>query len=66
MTYVDTSSYNSDMWVEIDITEYVKAHAGEVISISLWDEGEDNDQGHIDFTSREVAGFEPKLVISSD
>ena len=63
IAFVDTTAYQSNQWVEIDITEYVKNHAGEVISIVLCDEGTDNDEGHVDFASREQQGREPKLVV---
>ena len=63
IAFVDTTAYQSNQWVEIDITEYVKNHAGEVISIVLCDEGKDNDEGHVDFASREQQGREPKLDI---
>lgn len=63
VAYLDTSSYAANKWVEIDITEYIKAHAGEVISISIRNEGTDHEEAHIDFASRETAGYEPSIII---
>ena len=63
VAYVDTTAYQSNQWIEIDVTEYVKNHKGEVISIVLCDEGKDNDEGHVDFASREQQGKEPKLIV---
>jgi hypothetical protein len=63
VAYVDTTAYQSNQWIEIDVTEYVKNHKGEVISIVLCDEVKDNDEGHVDFASREQQGKEPKLIV---
>jgi len=63
LTYVDTSDYDPNEWVEIDVTEYVKAHLGEVISFSLRDEGQDHEESHIDFASRESEN-KPTLVLT--
>ena len=60
---IDTSSYRSNRWVEIDVTDYVKAHAGEVISFTFRNEGADTEKNHLEFYSREQAGMEPQLVI---
>ena len=65
-SFVDTTRCKPETWLEIDVTEYVKANSGKVISLSLWNEGSDHDQGHITFMSREKAGFEPQLVIVSE
>lgn len=61
---VDTSTYRGSTWVEIDVTDYVKAHAGEVVSFAFWNEGADTEKNHLEFYSREQAGMEPQLVIS--
>ena len=60
---VDTIAYQSDKWVEIDVTDYIREHSGEMVSFSLRDEGKDSEESHIDFASREVSDYEPKLII---
>ena len=60
---VDTSAYRDNTWVEIDVTEYVKAHRGEVISVAILNEGAETEKNNLEFYSREQAGMEPQLVI---
>ena len=50
-------------WAEIDVTDYVKSHIGEVITFSLWNEGNDSENNHLDFNSRNVTNHEPRLII---
>ena len=64
--FVDTTKCRPEACLEIDVTEYVKANSGKVLSFSLWNEGTDHEEGHISFFSREKAGFEPQLIIVSE
>ena len=66
IAYVDTSNFTPNSWIELDVTEYLKEHKGEVISIMFSNEGQDHEEAHIDFNSREKQGHEPQLIIVSD
>ena len=58
--------YKPGDWIEIDLTEYVKAYVaanpGKDISFVLRDEGGDNSNGHLKFASRESENA-PQLII---
>lgn len=60
---VESAAFVAWEWIEIDVTEYVKAHIGEVFTFSLWNEGVDSEGNHLNFSTREKEGFEPQLVI---
>ena len=60
---IESSSFVAWQWIEIDVTDYVKAHIGETISFALKNEGVDSENNHLTFFSRTKEGFEPQLVI---
>lgn len=62
---VDTSSYQSDRWVEIDVTDYVRAHLGEPISFAIFNEGTDGTSNMLQFSSREIRRKEPQLILTA-
>ena len=61
---IDTSSAKKDTWIEIDVTEYVKAHAGELVAFAIINEGTETEENHINLGSREVEGQEPQLSVA--
>ena len=61
---IDSASFVGYQWIEIDVTDYIKAHLGETVTFSIWNEGIDSEGNYIDFHSRESARHEPQLVIS--
>ena len=60
---IDSASFAAWNWIEIDVTDYVKAHSGNIISFALMNEGVDSEENHLLFYSREKEGHEPQLVI---
>ena len=60
---IDSASFVAWNWIEIDVTDYVKAHSGNIISFVLMNEGVDSEENHLLFYSREKEGHEPQLVI---
>lgn len=60
---IESASFVAWQWIEIDVTEYVKAHVGETISFALKNEGIDSENNHLTFFSRTKEGHEPQLVI---
>ena len=60
---VDTSGYKSNRWIEIDVTEYVRDHWGEVMNLSLRNTGEKGGNNHVRFNSRNATSNQPMLVV---
>ena len=61
---VDASLFVGYNWVEIDVTDYVKDHYGEIFTIAMFNEGTDNASGNLKFYSSENTQYAPQLVIS--
>ena len=60
---IDTALLVGYNWVEIDVTDYVKAHNGEIFTVAFFSEGTADGNGNFNICSRELAGSEPQLVI---
>ena len=62
---VDSSLFAKYQWVEIDVTDYVKEYYGEELTFSIWNEGQNNADGTLNFCSKETqsAGCAPQLVV---
>ena len=60
---IDTTKAKKGVWIEIDVTDYVNAHMGEVVAFVICNEGVASNENHINLGSREVTGQEPQLVI---
>ena len=60
---VESESFVAWEWIEIDVTDYIKKHIGEIVTFSLWNEGIDSEANHLNFFTREKEGQEPQLVI---
>lgn len=60
---VDTTNAKKDVWLEVDVTEYVKANLTKNISFLICNEGIETETNHINIASREATGQEPQLVI---
>lgn len=60
---VDSSIFKNRTWVELDVTEYVKAKQDGILSFALVNEGADTENNHLELHSREAAEFKPELVI---
>lgn len=62
--FIDASSYTSNTWIKIDVTEYVKSHWGEKITFSLQNHGPFSNENHLKFSSLEATnGNIPTLSI---
>ncbi len=51
--FIDASTFESNTWIEIDVTEYVKKHWGEQITFSLRNYGPSSSENHLTFSSSE-------------
>ncbi|MBR4874077.1 MAG: DNRLRE domain-containing protein [Clostridia bacterium] len=60
---IDTTSAAKGKWIEIDVTEYVKANLTKYVSFAIYNDGAETEDNHINMGSREVAGQEPQLVV---
>ena len=60
----EASLFKGYNWVEIDVTDYVKKHYGEIFTIAIFNEGTDNANGNLKFYSSENSQYAPQLVIS--
>lgn len=60
---IESSTFKSKTWIEIDVTDYVNANLGKTIAFALLNEGKDTDNNHLEFNSREAAGQKPELVL---
>jgi hypothetical protein len=60
---IESSIFKGKTWIEIDVTEYVNAHLGEVFAFAILNEGTDTDNNHLEFNSREADEHKPELVI---
>lgn len=64
ITEVDATLFEGGYkWVKIDVTDYLKAHCGEIFTIAIYNEGAADGNGNLSFYSGESSGNEPKLVI---
>ena len=59
---IDTTAAKKGVWVEVDVTEYVKENLYSTLSFVICNEGVETDENHINFGSREAQGQEPQLV----
>ena len=60
---IESDTFKGKTWIEIDVTDYVNAHLGEKIAFVMINEGQDTENNHLEFYSREAAEFKPELVI---
>lgn len=60
---IESSIFRSNTWIEIDVTDYVNAHIGETIAFAILNEGQDTENNHLEFNSREADAYKPELVI---
>ena len=60
---INTKKAKKDMWIEIDVTDYVKANLGGTIAFAICNEGASSAENQLAFGSREAVGQEPQLVI---
>ena len=60
---IESDIFKGKFWIEIDVTDYVNAHIGEVFAFAIINEGVDTDNNHLEFNSREADAYKPELVI---
>ncbi|MBO5280946.1 MAG: DNRLRE domain-containing protein, partial [Clostridia bacterium] len=60
---LESGSFVGKTWIEIDVTDYVKAHIGETFAFAILNEGADTKENHLEFSSKESASNTPELVI---
>ena len=61
---IDTALLVGYSWLEIDVTDYVNAHYGEIFTFAIFSEGTADGNGNFNICSREFSGSEPQLVIT--
>ena len=63
LAHIESSTFRNNTWIEIDVTDYVNAHLGEKLAFVMINEGQDTENNHLEFYSREAAAYKPELVI---
>lgn len=58
---IDTISINKNSYFELDVTEYIQDHMGEVISFAICNNGDITDENDINLGCAEYNGQEPYL-----